>query len=54
MADSSYFRSKAEQAIRLARSDPVLQKSLTDAALDYFARAIATEALQSGKDQQAK
>jgi hypothetical protein len=52
MADSSYFRDKAEQAIRLARdsTDPVLQKSLTDLALEYFARAVATEAGVFGKD----
>ena len=41
-----YFREKAEQAMRLARdsTDPVLQKSLTELALEYFARAIAIEA----------
>jgi hypothetical protein len=52
MADSSYFRDKAEQAIRLARdsTDPVLQKSLTELALDYFARAVAIESIDLGKD----
>ena len=46
MADSSYFRGKARQAHRLAwdSTDPVLQKGLTDLALDYFAQAIAVEA----------
>jgi hypothetical protein len=52
MADSSYFRNKAEQAIRLARdsTDPLLQKSLTDLALTYFAQAVAVEAQPTGKD----
>jgi len=52
MADSSYFRGKAEQAIRLARdsTDPVLQKSLTDLALHYFSQAVAIEAIVLGKD----
>jgi hypothetical protein len=46
MADSSYFRDKAEQAMRLAKdtSDPVLQRSLTELALEYFSRAVAIEA----------
>jgi hypothetical protein len=45
MADSSYYRDKAEQALRLARGsiDPVLQKSLTLLALEYFAQATAIE-----------
>ena len=52
MADASYFRDKAEQAMRPAResTDPVLQKSLTDLALEYFARAVAIEAGAFGKD----
>jgi hypothetical protein len=56
MADSSYFRGKAEQAIRLARdsTDPVLQKSLTELALDYFSRAVAIEAFDFGKDSNSK
>jgi hypothetical protein len=52
MADASYFRDKAEQAMRLAKSstDPVLQKSLTESAIEYFARAVAIEAQALGKD----
>jgi hypothetical protein len=52
MEDSSYFRDRAKQAIRLARdsTDPVLQKSLTDLALDYFAQAVAIEAQALGED----
>lgn len=38
MADASYFRDKAEQAMRLANenTDPVLTASLTELALEYF------------------
>jgi len=46
MSDSSFYREKAEQALRLARSnnDPVLIKSLTDMAQEYIARAGALDA----------
>jgi hypothetical protein len=52
MADSAYFRDKAAQALRLASdsTDPMLQKSLTELAAEYTARAIAIEALTLGKD----
>jgi hypothetical protein len=52
MADASYFRDKAEQAIRLAKdsTDPMLQKSLTELALEYFSRAASIEARALGKD----
>jgi hypothetical protein len=52
VADASYFRDKAEQAMRLARdsTDPVLQKSLTELALEYFARAVAIESGALGQD----
>lgn len=53
MANSSYLRDRAERALRLARAsaDPTLQKSLTELALEYFARAVAVEAKQLGKIQ---
>jgi hypothetical protein len=52
MADASYFRDKAEQAMRLAKesTDPVLTASLTVLALEYFSRAVALEARVFGKD----
>jgi hypothetical protein len=52
VADASYFRDKAEQAMRLSRdsTDPMLQKSLTELALEYFARAVAIEAGAFGQD----
>jgi hypothetical protein len=52
IADSSYFRDKAEQAIRLAKdsTDPVLQKSLVELANEYFARADAIDAKALGED----
>ena len=55
MADSSYLRDKADQALRLARdsTDPMLQKSLTELALEYSARAAAIEALALGEDPEA-
>jgi hypothetical protein len=55
MADSSYFRDGADQAIRLARDStaPVLQKSVTDLALEYFAQAVAIEAKVLGEDPDA-
>ena len=52
MAEASYFRGKAEQAIRLAKdtTDPVLQKNLTDLALEYLSRAVFIEAMPRGDD----
>jgi hypothetical protein len=52
MADSSYFRERAEQCRRLARdsTDRVLIESLTDLALEYFARAVAIEVKALGED----
>ena len=52
MAESSYYRDKAEQAMRLAKdsTDPVLQKSLTELALEYFSRAVAIETQALGED----
>jgi hypothetical protein len=52
MTDASYFRDKAEQAMRLAResTDPVLTASLTELALEYFSRAVAFEAQVFGED----
>jgi hypothetical protein len=52
MTDSSYYRDKAEQAMRLAKdsTDPVLQKSLTELALEYLSQAVAIEAQALGED----
>jgi hypothetical protein len=52
MADASYFRDKAEQALRLARdsTDPMLINHLTELALEYSARAAVIEGLELGKD----
>jgi hypothetical protein len=52
MADASYFQEKAEQALRLARdtTDPMLQKSLTELALEYRVRAAGSDGLSLGKD----
>jgi hypothetical protein len=52
MADSSYFREKAEQCLRLARdsTDPMLVKSLTELAAEYAARAIEVDSAALGKD----
>jgi hypothetical protein len=43
MTDSSFYREKAQQALRLARdtTDPVLVTSLTEMAREYIARADA-------------
>jgi hypothetical protein len=45
MTDASYFREKAEQALRLARqnTDPMLVKSLTELARHYLAQADAID-----------
>lgn len=47
MADSSYLRGKAEQALRLARqnTDPMLIDSLTELAREYLAQADATDGI---------
>jgi hypothetical protein len=52
MADSSFYREKAEQALRLARdsTDPVLIKNLKDMAQEYIARADALDGVVLGKD----
>jgi hypothetical protein len=52
MTDSSFYREKAEQALRLARdsTDPVLINSLTEMAREYIARADAIDGLVLGKD----
>jgi hypothetical protein len=52
MTDSSFYREKAEQALRLARdsTDPVLINSLTEMAREYIARADALDGLVLGKD----
>jgi hypothetical protein len=52
MADSSYYRDKAEQALRLARqnTDPMLVKSLTELAQHYSAQADAIDGVAFGKD----
>jgi hypothetical protein len=56
MANSSYFRDKAEQALRLARqnTDPMLIKNLTDLAQEYLARAEAFGGAVLGKDPDAR
>ena len=52
MADSSYYRDKAEQALRLARqnTEPMLVKSLTELAQHYLAQADAMDGAAFGKD----
>jgi hypothetical protein len=52
MADASYFREKAAQAMRLANdsTDPVLTASLIELAVEYLARADAIELQAFGKD----
>ena len=52
MADASYFRDKAEQALRLARdcTDPMPVQSLTELAAEYSVRADAIEILALGGD----
>jgi hypothetical protein len=52
MADSSYYRGKAEQALRLARqnTDPMLVESLTELARHYLAQADAIDGAAFGKD----
>ena len=52
MSESSFYREKAEQALRLARdsTDPVLIKSLADLAQEYIARADMLDGVALGKD----
>ena len=52
MADSSYFRDKAEQALRLARdnTDQALVTSLKELAAEYLARADAIDRRVLGED----
>jgi len=52
LADPSFYRDKAEQALRLARdmTDPVLVKSLKDMAQEYCARADVMEKTALGED----
>jgi hypothetical protein len=52
MADSSYYRERAEQALRLARenADPELIKSLEAFAAEYNAVADAIDAKALGQD----
>lgn len=54
MADSSYFRDRAEKALRLARqnTDPMLIKSLTELAHEYLAQADAIDGAARGDDPQ--
>jgi hypothetical protein len=52
MVDSSFYRDKAEQALRLAQSitDPILIKSLNELARDYTGRADSLDDVALGKD----
>ena len=52
MADPSFYRDKAEQALRLARNmtDPLLVTSLKDMAQEYCARADEIEKSALGED----
>ena len=52
MPDTSYFREKAEQCLRLAResTDPMFVNSLTELAQEYNAQANAIEASALGED----
>lgn len=52
MADTSFLRDRAEQALRLARdtTDPVLLKSLKELAAEYLARADAIDRRTLGED----
>jgi hypothetical protein len=52
MVDSSFYRDKAEQALRLARSitDPMLIKSLKELARDYTGRADTLDGVALGED----
>ena len=52
MVDSSFYREKAGQALRLARgsTDPVLIESLTEMAREYIVRADAIDGAVLGMD----
>ena len=52
MTDLSFYREKAEQALRLARdsTEPVLINSLTEMAREYIARADVLDRVVLGKD----
>jgi hypothetical protein len=52
MADSSYFRERAEQALGLARqnTDPILIRKFTEMAHEYLARADAMDGTALGRD----
>jgi hypothetical protein len=52
MADSSYYRERAEQALRIARAsiDPELTKSLMAFATDYNRIADAIDGKALGED----
>ena len=54
MADSSFYREKAEQALRLAKgiTDPVLVQNLRELAREYNARADEIDGAALGKDPQ--
>jgi hypothetical protein len=52
MADSSYFRDRADQALRLARdnTDPILIKTLKAFAAECNAQADAIDGMALGED----
>ena len=52
MVDSSFYREKAGQALRLARgsTDPVLIESLTEMAREYIVRADVIDGAVLGMD----
>jgi hypothetical protein len=52
MADSTFYREKAERALRLARgmTDPVLIDSLKEVARECLARADALDGAELGQD----
>ena len=52
MADPTFYRDKAEQALRLARgsTDLVLIDSLKEMAREYLARADAIDGVALGQD----
>jgi hypothetical protein len=52
MSDISYFRERAEQALRLAHqmTDPILINKFTELAHEYLARADVIDSPALGKD----
>jgi hypothetical protein len=52
MANSSYYRKRAEQALRLSRqsTDPMWIKTLTEMAQEHLARADAIDGSAVAKD----